>query len=160
MPASNAKPARSAKIRTMLTDLPPEPPSLALVVGLANPQWLHGGVEGRVGPWGGSLTGGTVGLAHTITGTGRFYPFAGPGGFFLEAGVSGIRLAPVSDDTPAGWAPVGFLGAGYQLQFGRVITNFVIGLPPLALPEGPNPSLFVRNAQALPRVAVQVGFQL
>ncbi|MNY02755.1 hypothetical protein D3C86_1353400 [compost metagenome] len=139
----------------------PEPvQSTHLVLGLANPEWLHLGVEGRRGRLGYSLAAGTLVLAHDVTGTARYFLSDQTGGFFAEAGVTALRMAPISDQTPGDWFAMGMVGVGYQVVVGRMVTNLGIGLTPLPLPPSNNQPMFASNAAALPRVLLQAGFAL
>lgn len=146
----------------------PMPPALPaesvqtthLVLGLANPEWLHLGIEGRRGRLGYSLAAGSLVLAHDVTGTVRYFWSDQPGGFFAEAGVTALRIAPISDQTPGDFFALGMVGVGYQVVMGRMVTNLGIGLNPLPLPPSSNQPMFSSNAAALPRILLQAGFSL
>lgn len=149
-----------------IASLPPELPSLEpvqsthLVLGLANPEWLHLGVEGRRGHLGYSLAAGTLVLAHDVTGTARYFWSDQAGGLFAEAGVTALRIAPISAQTPGDWFAMGMVGVGYQIVTGRMVTNLGIGINPLPLPPSNNQPMFSSNAAALPRILLQAGFAL
>lgn len=138
---------------------------LVLLVGIGNPDWLHVGLATRIGALGCGLSAGTIGLASDLTGTVRFFPVPvavdGPDwgrGAYLEAGLSAVRMATLSEQTPTALTAMGHLGLGYQWQIGHVVTNVSVGLPPLALPGSIFQPLFVTNAAALPRFQWQVGY--
>lgn len=149
-----------------IAPMPPALPSVEsaqsthLVLGLANPEWLHLGVEGRRGRLGYSLSAGSLVLAHDVTGTARYFWSDQAGGFFAEAGVTALRMATISDQTPQDWFAMGMVGVGYQVVVGRMVTNLGIGLNPLPLPPSNNQPMFSSNAASLPRILLQAGFAL
>lgn len=150
-------------------DLPPTPPPALieeapvrethLVLGLANPEWLHLGIDSRFGQVGYALTVGTLVQANNVTGAMRYFPWTS-GGLFVEAGGTLIRMTTLSDQSPQTWSPMAFVGAGYQLTMGPVVTTVGVGLNPMAMPYALNQPLFVTNARSVPRLLVQTGFAL
>lgn len=150
-------------------DLPPAPvPALIaespertthMVFGLANPEWLHFGFDSRQEHVGYSLTVGTLVQANDVTGALRYFPWKS-GGLFVEAGGTLIRMTTLSDQSPQQWSPMAFVGAGYQLTLGRLVTTVGVGLNPMAVPYSLNQPLFVTNARSVPRLLVQTGFAL
>lgn len=133
-------------------------PTLALVGGLASPEWVHLGALGRLGPLGASLALGTVGLGIGLTATGRWYLPAPVAGGFFEAGASVVRLAPVSDQTPGDLFPLGFVGLGWQWRVGRWLLDAAIGPPPTSLGGPAFLPTVALNALDLPRMKVDVGY--
>ncbi|HEY9854820.1 MAG TPA: hypothetical protein V6D05_03715 [Stenomitos sp.] len=150
-------------------DMPPTPPTAAVapapastthvVFGLGNPEWLNLGIDGRTEHLGYALSIGTLVQANDVTGSLRYFPWEA-GGLFLEAGGTLIRMSTLSDQSPQEWNPMAFVGAGYQLTLGRVVTTVGVGLNPMAVPSALNQPLFVTNARSVPRLLVQTGFAL
>lgn len=150
-------------------DMPPTPPAAEVVqapartthvvFGLGNPEWLNLGIDSRSEHMGYALTIGTLVQANDVTGALRYFPWE-TGGFFLEAGGTLIRMTTLSDQSPQEWSPMAFVGAGYQLTLGRVVTTVGLGLNPMAVSSALNQPLFVTNARSVPRLLVQTGFAL
>ncbi len=133
-------------------------PAFAATAGLGNPEWLHAGVHGRLGPLGATLTLGTIGLAHGFTAAGRWFLPAPVLGAYAEAGASLIRLAPISDQTPGDFFPLGFVGLGWQLRSERWLFDLAVGPPPTLLGGLAIAPLAALNAMALPRFRLEVGY--
>lgn len=130
----------------------------SVVVGFANPEWLHFGVEGRRGRLGYGFTVGTLSLAYDLSATGRYFFCDEEGGPFLDLGLSALRLAPLSDQTPGTWSPLLAIGLGYQFVLGPCPLTIGLGLDPIPLAGSLYQPLIVTNAQALPRVLLQTGY--
>lgn len=131
-----------------------------VVLGVANPEWLHVGFESRTDQVGFSLCAGTLGMAYDLSLGLRYFLGQTDGGFYGEAGVSLVRMFALSDVTPQSWSPLGFVGVGYQLVIGHFLANVGVGLSPWPLPASANQPIFVTNAQALPRLVLQFGYVL
>lgn len=127
--------------------------------GLGNPDWVHAGVQARLGALAGTATLGSIGLGHALTATGRwFFPAPIPPGSYAEAGASVIRLAPISDQTPGDLFPMGFVGLGWQVRAGRWLFDVAAGPPPTMIGGPAIPPLVALNASALPRFRFEVGY--
>lgn len=150
----------------MLSLLPADLPALiapahpmAVVAGLANPDWAHVGLTGRQGRLGYALTLGTLSLAMDVTASGRYFFQDETGGPFLELGLNGMRYMSLSNETPVDWQPLLVLGLGYQFILGPCPVTLGLGWMPVPLMGSAYQPLIVTNASALPRVLVQTGFQ-
>lgn len=148
--------------------LPPAPPALVappplshmhLVSGLANPEWLHVGIDSQDGHWGYALTIGTLAIASDVSGSLRYFWNAAGEGPYVSADAHLIQLARMSDQTPQDWTPMASIGIGYRIYFGRMMVNIGLGLSPMPVPASSQP-LVVSNAQALPHVLLQLGYSL
>ena len=133
-------------------------PVFAATAGLGNPEWLHVGAHGRLGPLGATLAVGTQGLAYGLTGAGRWFLPAPVLGGYLEAGASVLRLAPVSAETPGDFFPLGFVALGWQWRLERWRFDVTLGPPPTLLGGPEIPALAALNATALPRFRLEVGY--
>lgn len=152
-----------------VADMPPTPPpaevvpaperTTHLMVGLGNPEWLNLGIDGRSEHLGYAISVGTLVQANDVTGSVRYFPWETVG-LYLEAGGTLIRMSTLSDQSPQEWSSMAFVGAGYQLTLGRVVTTLGVGLNPMAVPSALNQPLFVTNARSVPRLLVQTGFAL
>lgn len=152
----------------MLAELPPTQPAAIvsaptsnthLVSGIANPEWIHVGIDSQEGHWGYALTLGTLGIASDVSGSMRYFWNMDGNGPYLSADAHLIQMARLSDQTPQEWTPMASLGIGYRMQFGRMMANIGLGLSPMPLPSSSQP-LVVSNAQALPHVLLQLGYSL
>lgn len=128
-------------------------PTFAVVAGVANSDWIHAGLDGKLERFGAKITVGTLGMAQTLNLSGRYYPWKD--GAFLEAGASWIRLVQQSDLTPAASDVLGFVGAGWRFQFGPVVSNLSIGPSP---ETSSTSTLFSQISAVLPRVSADIGF--
>lgn len=133
-------------------------PAFAATAGLGNPEWLHAGVNGRLGPLGATFSLGTIGLAHGLTAAGRWFMPTPILGAYAEAGASVIRLAPISDQTPGDFFPLGFVGLGWQFRGERWLVDLAAGPPPTMLGGPGIAPLVALNAMALPRFRLEVGY--
>lgn len=131
---------------------------IAGTAGVGNPDWLHAGVHGRLGPLGATVTVGTLGLAHGVTGIGRWFLPAPVLGGFVEAGASVVRLAPISELTPGDLYPLGFVAVGWQFRLDRWLLDLSVGPPPTLLADLTAPPLPVLNATGLPRFRLEAGY--
>ena len=131
---------------------------IAATGGVGNPEWVHAGVHGRLGALGATLAVGTQGLAHGVTGAGRWFLPAPAAGGFVEAGATVVRLAPVSDQTPGDLFPLGFVALGWQWRLDRLLLEAAIGPPPTLLADMIAPPLAALNAGALPRFRLEAGY--
>lgn len=148
--------------------LPPAPPAaiaaaptshMHVVAGIANPEWGHVGLDSQDGHWGYALTLGTLAIASDVSGSLRYFWNLEGHGPYVSADCHLIQMTRISDQTPQDWTPLASLGIGYRIQFGRMMANIGLGIPPMPIPSVSQP-LVVTNAQALPHVLLQLGYSL
>lgn len=132
---------------------PPPRPTVAVVAGIGNSDWVHAGLDGKLDRFGAKLTVGTLGLAHTFNLSGRFHPWND--GAFVEAGGSLIRLAGQSDSTPTASDVVAYLGVGWRFDMGRLMSMLSIGPAPVVASTN---TIFGQTSGSLPRVSAEVGY--
>lgn len=132
---------------------PPPRPSFAIVSGIANADWVHAGLDGKLGAFGAKVSVGTLGMAQTLSFSGRFHPWQN--GAFVEAGTSWIRLSSQSAETPPASDLLGFVGVGWRFEMGPFIAMLSAGPNPIAASKD---TLFGQTSAALPRVSAEVGY--
>jgi len=144
----------------------PPPPAPALEVtapvqsarawlGVGNPEHVHAGGQFRWSHWAATVSVGTLGLSHSVSGSLRYFT---PVGGYVEAGTTWLRLAPLSAHTPGDFFPLGHWNVGWQWSLSRWLLDVAVGPPPFHLMNSSIVPLNVLNATALPRLRLGVAY--
>lgn len=154
----------------MITSLPPQPPAVVapatmrqeILLGVANPEWLHLGYQYRQDFWGVRALVGTLATAQSYTVGGRYFPWAWQDdwkkGLNLEGALALHQLANKTQGiTPTDLWPVSHLSVGYDCNVGPFTFGMSLGTNPISFASGSRP-LVSTNAAALPRLQLQVGY--
>ncbi len=134
------------------------PGGLSVVSGLANPEWAHVGVAYRYAHLGGGLNLGTQALANNLGAVLRVFGSPLPGGPFVEAGATAVRLIELTPgQTPQDVFYMQYLGAGWQFQASHLLVNLGAGL--LARPpRSAAAPLAIVSSSFLPHFLLEAGY--